>query len=115
MGLLRSICVLHVKSKRRRRYNAVMHPRSSCTLSSKLASQYVGLVQKQLAFIVTVYLFRRFIGVIIPAAHSSLDTFAFSLPSVIFYIFYRNFVYLRVKVKFHNYLLFTITKPTNIK
>ena len=31
MGLLRSICVLHVKSKRRRRYNAVMHPRSSFT------------------------------------------------------------------------------------
>ena len=92
MGLLRSICVLHVKSKRRRRYNAVMHPRSSFTLSSKLASQYVGLVQKQLVFIVSVYLFRRFIGVIIPTARASFDSFAFSLPSFIFHIFYRDFV-----------------------
>ena len=54
--------------------------------------QYVGLVQKQLVFIVSVYLFRRFIGVIIPTARASFDSFAFSLPSFIFHIFYRDFV-----------------------
>lgn len=73
MGLFHSSSVLHVTSLRCRRCNAVVHSKTRFVKSTKLASLFthVGLVQKQVVFDVTFYLFRLFIGLIIPLAHAS--------------------------------------------
>ena len=88
MGLFHSSSVLHVTSLRCRRCNAVVHSKTRFVKSTKLASLFthVGLVQKQVVFDVTFYLFRLFIGLIIPLARASLFSFL-SLPSFVFYFF----------------------------